>query len=253
MQTFLCSSSSRAAHRCLRPPPRPASRPGAPRGAAEDSAALCAGPTLPELAPSRRLGPMAEAGRSPAMSPDQPASQEAVAAAELDPEPEAPSPPAPALRWLPGDPSPRGRSQSDLSSASSRGRPLRVHISGSGKGGAGWSGGGPGRASQGQVAVARVAIVPGRPRAAVGGGGLRARAKAAVPTSPPPAGLQKLGVPRLRGQATGGCVQVGAPLCCAGAARLGFRGFPWTPSPLCGARRHPPVLALVLGLIWFLD
>ncbi|XP_076408851.1 phosphatase and actin regulator 2 isoform X9 [Peromyscus maniculatus bairdii] len=74
---------------------------------------------------------MAEAGRSPAMSPDQPASQEAVAAAELDPEPEAPSPPAPALRWLPGDPSPRGRSQSDLSSASSRGRPLRVHISGS--------------------------------------------------------------------------------------------------------------------------
>lgn len=187
------------------------------------------------------------------MSPDQPASQEAVAAAELDPEPEAPSPPAPALRWLPGDPSPRGRSQSDLSSASSRGRPLRVHISGSGKGGAGWSGGGPGRASHGQVAVARVAIVPGRPRAAVGGGGLRARAKAAVPTSPPPAGLQKLGVPRLRGQATGGCVQVGAPLCCAGAARLGFRGFPWTPSPLCGARRHPPVLALVLGLIWFLD
>ncbi|XP_052607030.1 phosphatase and actin regulator 2 isoform X8 [Peromyscus californicus insignis] len=74
---------------------------------------------------------MAEAGRSPAMSPDQPAGQEAVAAADLDPEPEAPSPPAPALRWLPGDPSPRGRSQSDLSSASSRGRPLRVHISGS--------------------------------------------------------------------------------------------------------------------------
>ncbi|XP_052025317.1 phosphatase and actin regulator 2 isoform X5 [Apodemus sylvaticus] len=76
---------------------------------------------------------MAEAGRSPEMSPDQPASQEMVAAeAEaLDPEPEAPGPPVPALRWLPGDPSPRGRSQSDLSSASSRGRPLRVHISGS--------------------------------------------------------------------------------------------------------------------------
>ncbi|KAL6044415.1 hypothetical protein STEG23_029066 [Scotinomys teguina] len=76
---------------------------------------------------------MAEADKSPAISPDQPAGQEAVAAADLDPEPEAPGgPPAPALRWLPGDPSPRGRSQSDLSSASSRGRPLRVHISGSG-------------------------------------------------------------------------------------------------------------------------
>lgn len=137
VQTFLCSSSSRAAHRCLRPPPRPTSRPGAPRGAAADSAALCAGPTLPELAPSRRLGPMAEASESPEMSPDQPAGQEAVAAVDLDPEPEAPGPPAPALRWLPGDPSPRGRSQSDLSSASSRGRPLRVHISGSGKSGAG--------------------------------------------------------------------------------------------------------------------
>ncbi|XP_055483689.1 phosphatase and actin regulator 2 isoform X4 [Psammomys obesus] len=74
---------------------------------------------------------MAEAGRSPAMSPDQPAGQEAVAAEALDPESEAPGPPVPALRWLPGDLSPRGRSQSDLSSASSRGRPLRVHISGS--------------------------------------------------------------------------------------------------------------------------
>uniref|UniRef100_A0A8C6HBJ9 Phosphatase and actin regulator n=1 Tax=Mus spicilegus TaxID=10103 RepID=A0A8C6HBJ9_MUSSI len=74
---------------------------------------------------------MAEAGRSPEMSPDQPAGQEAAAAEALDPEPEAPGPPVPALRWLPGDPSPRGRSQSDLSSASSRGRPLRVHISGS--------------------------------------------------------------------------------------------------------------------------
>lgn len=140
MQTFLCSSSSRSVHRCLRPPPRPASRPGAPRGAAADCSALCAGPTLPELAPSRRLGPMAEADGSPEMSPDQPAGQEAVAAVDLDPEPEAPGPAAPALRWLPGDPSPRGRSQSDLSSASSRGRPLRVHITGSGKGGAGWPG-----------------------------------------------------------------------------------------------------------------
>ncbi|XP_029388738.1 phosphatase and actin regulator 2 isoform X3 [Mus pahari] len=74
---------------------------------------------------------MAEADRSPGMSPDQPACQEAVAAEALDPEPEVPGPPVPALRWLPGDPSPRGRSQSDLSSASSRGRPLRVHISGS--------------------------------------------------------------------------------------------------------------------------
>ncbi|XP_008828037.1 phosphatase and actin regulator 2 isoform X3 [Nannospalax galili] len=77
---------------------------------------------------------MAEAGRSPAMSPDQPAGQEAAVAAEvaLLPEPEAPGGrSAPALRWLPGDPSPRGRSQSDLTSASSRGRPLRVHISGS--------------------------------------------------------------------------------------------------------------------------
>ncbi|XP_040614157.1 phosphatase and actin regulator 2 isoform X2 [Mesocricetus auratus] len=74
---------------------------------------------------------MAEAGKSPAMSPDQPAGQEAVAEADLDPEPEAPGPPVPVLRWLPGDPSPRGRSQSDLSSVSSRGRPLRVHISGS--------------------------------------------------------------------------------------------------------------------------
>ncbi|XP_029338243.1 phosphatase and actin regulator 2 isoform X6 [Mus caroli] len=74
---------------------------------------------------------MAEASRSPEMSPDQSAGQEAVAAEALDPEPEAPGPPVPALRWLPGDPSPRGRSQSDLSSASSRGRPLRVHISGS--------------------------------------------------------------------------------------------------------------------------
>ncbi|XP_028635040.1 phosphatase and actin regulator 2 isoform X1 [Grammomys surdaster] len=74
---------------------------------------------------------MAEAGKSPVMSPDQPAGQEVVAAEVLDPEPEAPGPPLPALRWLPGDPSPRGRSQSDLSSASSRGRPLRVHISGS--------------------------------------------------------------------------------------------------------------------------
>ncbi|XP_076782998.1 phosphatase and actin regulator 2 isoform X1 [Arvicanthis niloticus] len=74
---------------------------------------------------------MAEAGRSPAMSPDQPAGQEVVAEEPQDPEPEAPGPPMPALRWLPGDPSPRGRSQSDLSSASSRGRPLRVHISGS--------------------------------------------------------------------------------------------------------------------------
>ncbi|XP_057383649.1 phosphatase and actin regulator 2 isoform X5 [Balaenoptera acutorostrata] len=71
---------------------------------------------------------MAEAGRSPAEPPGEPAGQ---AAAEV-PEPEAPArPPAPALRRLPGDPSPRGRSQSDLSSCSSRGRPLRVHISGS--------------------------------------------------------------------------------------------------------------------------
>ncbi|XP_029079507.1 phosphatase and actin regulator 2 isoform X1 [Monodon monoceros] len=71
---------------------------------------------------------MAEAGRSPAEPPGEPARQ---AAAEV-PEPEAPArPPAPALRRLPGDPSPRGRSQSDLSSCSSRGRPLRVHISGS--------------------------------------------------------------------------------------------------------------------------
>ncbi|XP_057594520.1 phosphatase and actin regulator 2 isoform X2 [Hippopotamus amphibius kiboko] len=71
---------------------------------------------------------MAEAGRSPAEPPGEPAGQ---AAAEV-PEPEAPTrPPAPALRRLPGDPSPRGRSQSDLSSCSSRGRPLRVHISGS--------------------------------------------------------------------------------------------------------------------------
>ncbi|XP_022413944.1 phosphatase and actin regulator 2 isoform X1 [Delphinapterus leucas] len=70
---------------------------------------------------------MAEAGRSPAEPPGEPAGQ---AAAEV-PEPEAPArPPAPALRRLPGDPSPRGRSQSDLS-CSSRGRPLRVHISGS--------------------------------------------------------------------------------------------------------------------------
>ncbi|KAM9060708.1 phosphatase and actin regulator 2 isoform 7-T7 [Megaptera novaeangliae] len=71
---------------------------------------------------------MAEAGRSPAEPPGEPAGQ---AAAEV-PEPEAPArPPAPALRRLPGDPSPRGRSQSDLSSCSNRGRPLRVHISGS--------------------------------------------------------------------------------------------------------------------------
>nr|XP_030709154.1 phosphatase and actin regulator 2 isoform X3 [Globicephala melas] len=71
---------------------------------------------------------MAEAGRSPAEPPGEPAGQ---AAAEV-PEPEAAArPPAPALRRLPGDPSPRGRSQSDLSSCSSRGRPLRVHISGS--------------------------------------------------------------------------------------------------------------------------
>ncbi|XP_024852811.1 phosphatase and actin regulator 2 isoform X1 [Bos taurus] len=71
---------------------------------------------------------MAEAGRSPAEPPGEPAGQ---AAAEA-PEPETPAgPPAPALRRLPGDPSPRGRSQSDLSSCSSRGRPLRVHISGS--------------------------------------------------------------------------------------------------------------------------
>uniref|UniRef100_A0A8C3VH71 Phosphatase and actin regulator n=1 Tax=Catagonus wagneri TaxID=51154 RepID=A0A8C3VH71_9CETA len=71
---------------------------------------------------------MAEAGRSPAELPREPAEQ---AAAEV-PEAEAPAgPPAPALRRLPGDPSPRGRSQSDLSSCSSRGRPLRVHISGS--------------------------------------------------------------------------------------------------------------------------
>ncbi|XP_025150229.3 phosphatase and actin regulator 2 isoform X1 [Bubalus kerabau] len=71
---------------------------------------------------------MAEAGRSPAEPPGEPAVQ---AAAEV-PEPETPAgPPAPALRRLPGDPSPRGRSQSDLSSCSSRGRPLRVHISGS--------------------------------------------------------------------------------------------------------------------------
>ncbi|KAM9679288.1 phosphatase and actin regulator 2 isoform 7-T7 [Dama dama] len=71
---------------------------------------------------------MAEAGRSSAEPPGEPAGQ---AAAEV-PEPETPAgPPAPALRRLPGDPSPRGRSQSDLSSCSSRGRPLRVHISGS--------------------------------------------------------------------------------------------------------------------------
>ncbi|XP_070317408.1 phosphatase and actin regulator 2 isoform X5 [Odocoileus virginianus] len=71
---------------------------------------------------------MAEAGRSPAEPPGEPAGQ---AAAEV-PEPETPAGlPAPALRRLPGDPSPRGRSQSDLSSCSSRGRPLRVHISGS--------------------------------------------------------------------------------------------------------------------------
>uniref|UniRef100_A0A8C6CQ79 Phosphatase and actin regulator n=1 Tax=Moschus moschiferus TaxID=68415 RepID=A0A8C6CQ79_MOSMO len=71
---------------------------------------------------------MAEAGRSPAEPPGEPAGR---AAAEV-PEPETPAgPPAPALRRLPGDPSPRGRSQSDLSSCSSRGRPLRVHISGS--------------------------------------------------------------------------------------------------------------------------
>ncbi|XP_061062714.1 phosphatase and actin regulator 2 isoform X2 [Eubalaena glacialis] len=71
---------------------------------------------------------MAEAGRSPAEPPGEPAGQ---AAAEV-PKPEAPArPAAPALRRLPGDPSPRGRSQSDLSSCSSRGRPLRVHISGS--------------------------------------------------------------------------------------------------------------------------
>ncbi|XDB53880.1 hypothetical protein AB1E18_007394 [Capra hircus] len=71
---------------------------------------------------------MAEAGRSPAEPPGEPAGQ---AAAEVR-EPETPAgPPAPALRRLPGDPSPRGRSQSDLSSCSSRGRPLRVHISGS--------------------------------------------------------------------------------------------------------------------------
>ncbi|XP_047413181.1 phosphatase and actin regulator 2 isoform X6 [Sciurus carolinensis] len=72
---------------------------------------------------------MAEAGRSPAGLPREPAAQ---AAAAPSAEPEAPAlPPVPALRWLPGDLSPRGRSQSDLSSSSSRGRPLRVHISGS--------------------------------------------------------------------------------------------------------------------------
>lgn len=49
-------------------------------------------------------------------------------------------------------------------------------------------------------------IIPGSPRATVGGGVLRARAKAAVFTSPPPAELQKLGVPRLRGRRP-----VGAP------------------------------------------
>ncbi|XP_046306650.1 phosphatase and actin regulator 2 isoform X9 [Marmota monax] len=72
---------------------------------------------------------MAEAGRSPAGLPGEPAEQAAAAPAS---ESEAPAPPpASALRWLPGDLSPRGRSQSDLSSSSSRGRPLRVHISGS--------------------------------------------------------------------------------------------------------------------------
>nr|XP_042109487.1 phosphatase and actin regulator 2 isoform X8 [Ovis aries] len=71
---------------------------------------------------------MAEAGRSPAEPPGEPAGQ--AAAEEREPETPA-GPPAPALRRLPGDPSPRGRSQSDLSSCSSRGRPLRVHISGS--------------------------------------------------------------------------------------------------------------------------
>lgn len=104
------------------------------------------------------------------MSPDQPASQEAVAAEALDPEPEAPGPPVPALRWLPGDPSPRGRSQSDLSSASSRGRPLRVHISGSGKGGSEWPG-----VAQGGLAPAGedrgVEIFHGHSGAAVGGRG----------------------------------------------------------------------------------
>lgn len=39
-----------------------------------------------------------------------------------------------------------------------------------------------------------------------GGGGTRARAKAVVLTSPPPAGLQRLGVPRLSGRRP-----VGAP------------------------------------------
>ncbi|XP_077875112.1 phosphatase and actin regulator 2 isoform X9 [Ictidomys tridecemlineatus] len=72
---------------------------------------------------------MAEAGRSPAGLPGEPAELAAAAPAS---ESEAPAPPpASALRWLPGDLSPRGRSQSDLSSSSSRGRPLRVHISGS--------------------------------------------------------------------------------------------------------------------------
>lgn len=60
VQTFLCSSSARAAHRCLRLPPRPARRPGAPRGSAVDRAALCRGPTLPVLVPS--LAPRADGG-----------------------------------------------------------------------------------------------------------------------------------------------------------------------------------------------
>lgn len=122
-------------------PRRPRCLGVATRGAAPGSAALGAG------ARARRPEPMAEAGRSPAGLPGEPAEQAAAAPAS---ESEAPAPPpASALRWLPGDLSPRGRSQSDLSSSSSRGRPLRVHISGSGKGGLGR---GRWRASSGQVA-----------------------------------------------------------------------------------------------------
>lgn len=183
------------------------------------------------------------------MTPDQPVGQEAVAAEALDPEPEAPGPPVPALRWLPGDPSPRGRSQSDLSSASSRGRPLRVHISGSGKGGSEWPG-----VAQGRLAPAGedrgVAIFHGRSGAAVVGRGREQRAKAVVPTSPPPAGFQRLGVPWLSGRRP-----VGAPEWVRlSSARVPTARFPRVPldSRLVVRRQAAPVLALVLGLIWFL-
>lgn len=80
---------------------------------------------------------------------------------------------------------------------------------------------------------------------------LRARAKAAVFTSPRPAELQKLGVPQLaEGLATGGCAQVGAPISCAGAVRRGFREFPWTRCAAPGDTRVDFGLGanLVLGL-----